>query len=120
MEQTMFCFQCEQTAGCTGCTGARGVCGKTAQTARLQDQLTGALIGLARAIGGDGQADGATWRLLLEGLFATITNVYPLIWLVAVVLTALLLRSRSATTAKLVDHGTADNSSPRAEDHRRG
>ena len=75
MEQTMFCFQCEQTAGCTGCTGARGVCGKTAQTARLQDQLTGALIGLARAIGGDGQADGATWRLLLEGLFATITNV---------------------------------------------
>ena len=48
MEQTMFCFQCEQTAGCTGCTGARGVCGKTAQTARLQDQLTGALIGLAR------------------------------------------------------------------------
>ena len=75
MEQTMFCFQCEQTAGCTGCTGARGVCGKTAQTARLQDQLTGTLIGLARAIGGDGQADGATWRLLLEGLFATITNV---------------------------------------------
>ena len=53
-------------------------------------------------------------------VFATITNVYPLIWLVAVVLTALLLRSRSATTAKLVDHGTADNSSPRAEDHRRG
>lgn len=75
MDKTMFCFQCEQTAGCTGCTGARGVCGKTAQTARLQDQLTGALIGLARAIGGDGRADGATWRLLLEGLFATITNV---------------------------------------------
>ena len=49
MEQKMFCYQCEQTAGCTGCTGNRGVCGKTAQTAQLQDELTGALIGLARA-----------------------------------------------------------------------
>ena len=48
MEQKMFCYQCEQTAGCTGCTGSRGVCGKTAQTAQLQDELTGALIGLAR------------------------------------------------------------------------
>ena len=28
MEQNMFCFQCEQTAGCTGCTGAKGVCEK--------------------------------------------------------------------------------------------
>ena len=46
MEQKMFCYQCEQTAGCTGCTGNRGVCGKTAQTAQLQDELTGALIGL--------------------------------------------------------------------------
>ena len=42
MEQKMFCYQCEQTAGCTGCTGSRGVCGKTAQTAQLQDELTGA------------------------------------------------------------------------------
>ena len=42
MEQKMFCYQCEQTAGCTGCTGNRGVCGKTAQTAQLQDELTGA------------------------------------------------------------------------------
>ena len=39
MEQNMFCFQCEQTAGCTGCTGAKGVCGKTADTARLQMNL---------------------------------------------------------------------------------
>lgn len=46
----MFCFQCEQTAGCTGCTGNIGVCGKKADTAQLQDELTGALIGLARAI----------------------------------------------------------------------
>lgn len=32
----MFCFQCEQTAGCGGCTSA-GVCGKSALTAREQD-----------------------------------------------------------------------------------
>ena len=49
MDTQMFCFQCEQTAGCSGCTGKAGVCGKTAQTAKLQDELTGAFIGLARA-----------------------------------------------------------------------
>ena len=52
MNKKMFCFQCEQTAGCTGCTGNAGVCGKKADTAKLQDELTGALIGLARAIDG--------------------------------------------------------------------
>ena len=39
MENKMFCYQCEQTAGCTGCTGNAGVCGKSANTARLQDEL---------------------------------------------------------------------------------
>ena len=29
----MFCYQCEQTAGCNGCTGAAGVCGKDAAVA---------------------------------------------------------------------------------------
>ena len=74
MEHQMFCFQCEQTAGCTGCTGRSGVCGKTAQIARLQDQLTGALIGLARTTDGN-QPTEDTWRLLAEGLFTTVTNV---------------------------------------------
>ena len=46
--QNMFCFQCEQTAGCDGCSGKVGVCGKTAEVANLQDELAGALIGLAR------------------------------------------------------------------------
>ena len=45
MENKMFCFQCEQTAGCTACTGTQGVCGKKADTAKLQDEPTGALIG---------------------------------------------------------------------------
>ena len=71
----MFCFQCEQTAGCAGCTGARGVCGKTAQTAQLQDALTGALIGLAHAADAEVPLPENTWKLMVEGLFATLTNV---------------------------------------------
>ena len=76
MEQTMFCFQCEQTAGCAGCTGKAGVCGKRADTAGLQDQLTGKLIGLARAVDGNwDQLSGTANQVVREGLFATITNV---------------------------------------------
>ena len=37
--EEMFCYQCEQRAGCSGCTGARGVCGKSSKTALLQDKL---------------------------------------------------------------------------------
>ena len=74
MENKMFCFQCEQTAGCTGCTGNAGVCGKKQDTAQLQDQLTGELIGLARAT--DGKAPSpAAHRAMIEGLFTTVTNV---------------------------------------------
>lgn len=76
MKNKMFCFQCEQTAGCTACTGEQGVCGKKADTANLQDELTGALIGLARATeGNEALIDDNTNKLILEGLFATITNV---------------------------------------------
>ena len=75
MNQTMFCYQCEQTAGCSGCSGKAGVCGKTADTARLQDTLTGALIGLARATNGSLLPANYTEKLLIEGLFATLTNV---------------------------------------------
>ena len=76
MENKMFCYQCEQTAGCTGCTGNTGVCGKSANTARLQDELTGALIGLARATEGNEQLVTEEMnQLVLDGLFTTITNV---------------------------------------------
>lgn len=76
MQQNMFCFQCEQTAGCRGCTGSAGVCGKRADTAELQDRLTGKLIGLARAVDGDRYliSDAAN-QIVREGLFATLTNV---------------------------------------------
>ena len=76
MENKMFCYQCEQTAGCTGCTGNTGVCGKSANTARLQDELTGALIGLACAAeGNEHLVTEEMNQLVLEGLFTTITNV---------------------------------------------
>ena len=72
----MFCYQCEQTAGCKACTGNAGVCGKKAGTAELQDRLTGTLIGLARAIeGNEHLVVDSTNQLFLEGLFATLTNV---------------------------------------------
>lgn len=74
MNHQMFCFQCEQTAGCVGCQGAAGVCGKSASTANLQDELTGALIGLARACMTQPKTS-RTDRLLIEGLFTTVTNV---------------------------------------------
>ena len=76
MDHKMFCFQCEQTACGTGCTGKAGVCGKKADTAGLQDQLTGALIGLARSTEGNGSSvTEDTHRLVMEALFATLTNV---------------------------------------------
>ncbi len=75
MDRKMFCFQCEQTAGCTGCTGKAGVCGKTAEVAKLQDVLTDALIGLARATDNAPEANRGTWQLMIEGLFTTVTNV---------------------------------------------
>ena len=80
---SMFCFQCEQTAGCTGCTRA-GVCGKSAMTAKLQDTLTGALIALANTAACSNKNSNHNLsaslvdeinHLILEGLFTTITNV---------------------------------------------
>jgi hydroxylamine reductase len=61
-------MQCEQTAGGQACTNS-GLCGKTANTAKLQDELTGSLITAAR------KSVTIDDRLLLEALFATLTNV---------------------------------------------
>lgn len=75
MENKMFCYQCEQTAGCSACTGNAGVCGKKSGTAKLQDELTGALVGLARATEGSTVLADSTYQAIIEGLFTTITNV---------------------------------------------
>jgi len=69
----MFCFQCEQTAGGKGCVKT-GVCGKKPEVSNTQDELTCALIGLARAAGGK-CPDRETAELMIKSLFATVTNV---------------------------------------------
>jgi hydroxylamine reductase len=72
-DTSMFCFQCEQTARGTGCTQF-GYCGKLPDVAIKQDQLTAALIGLARAAKGQA-VDAATDESVMQGLFSTVTNV---------------------------------------------
>jgi hydroxylamine reductase len=69
----MFCFQCEQTAQGKGCT-IGGVCGKKEDIANLQDDLTGDLIGLARAAQ-KGKPGASAYKTVIDGLFTTITNV---------------------------------------------
>ena len=46
MENKMFCFQCQETAGCKGCT-TRGVCGKSSNLAKMQDLLMYVTRGLS-------------------------------------------------------------------------
>lgn len=77
MENTMFCYQCQETAGCTGCTRA-GVCGKTAQTANLQDLLmdvTRGLCAVTARLRSEGKpVSDVVDTLVTENLFVTITN----------------------------------------------
>lgn len=74
---SMFCYQCEQTAGGTGCTKV-GVCGKNEDIAALQDMLIFGMKGIAayahhaRELGArDEQVD----AFMHDGLFFTLTNV---------------------------------------------
>jgi hydroxylamine reductase len=70
---SMFCFQCEQTAGGKGCT-VNGVCGKKEAVANRQDELIGRLIKLARFATEKGRTDESD-ALIVDGLFTTVTNV---------------------------------------------
>src|SRR5512135_2428165 len=73
----MFCHQCEQAAKGIGCD-VMGVCGKNPEVAALQDNLLYGLKGIAffadkaRSLGAK---DPAIDRFVIEGLFATVTNV---------------------------------------------
>ena len=60
-----------------GTNSAEDVCvdTKKAATVRLQDELTGALIGLARAIDDPALASAETWTIMTEGLLATAPDV---------------------------------------------
>jgi hydroxylamine reductase len=73
----MFCYQCEQTAKGTGCT-VQGVCGKDDTTATLQDLLIYAAKGVsmyAHRAAQLGARDREIDVLVIEALFATVTNV---------------------------------------------
>ncbi|MFR8870615.1 hydroxylamine reductase [Paraclostridium sordellii] len=77
MENKMFCFQCQETAGCTGCTKF-GVCGKSPDLARIQDLLiytTKGLSEITTRLRNEGKkvADEVN-HLVTINLFTTITN----------------------------------------------
>ena len=73
----MFCFQCQETAGCKGCT-VRGVCGKKPETAALQDLLiyvTKGISAVTTALRKEGREVSAEVNhLITVNLFSTITN----------------------------------------------
>ncbi|MGE4549068.1 MAG: hydroxylamine reductase [Intestinibacillus sp.] len=77
MENKMFCYQCEETAGCTGCT-IQGVCGKSPEVAGMQDLLiyvTKGLSAVTTRLRGEGKAIGfAVNHMVTLNLFTTITN----------------------------------------------
>jgi hydroxylamine reductase len=77
MENTMFCYQCQETAGCSGCTKA-GVCGKTPEVANLQDLLvyvTKGLSAVTTALRAEGKpVDEHVNHMVSVNLFTTITN----------------------------------------------
>ena len=77
MEQKMFCYQCQETAGCKGCTVV-GVCGKQPDVAAMQDLLVWVTKGISAVTTrlreeGRAVADEVN-HLVTENLFTTITN----------------------------------------------
>ena len=77
MQPKMFCYQCQETAGCTGCTRV-GVCGKQPDVAAMQDLLvyvTKGLSAVTTALRAQGEAvEGEINHLITLNLFTTITN----------------------------------------------
>ena len=77
MDTPMFCFQCQETAGCKGCTRS-GVCGKTTDVAAMQDLLiyvTKGISQVASALRAEGkEVTKDTNHLVTTNLFTTITN----------------------------------------------
>ncbi len=75
-EAAMFCYQCEQAAN-GGCSVV-GVCGKQPEVAALQDLLVYSLKGIAfwaDKARQAGKKDQEIDRFMIDGLFATVTNV---------------------------------------------
>lgn len=105
MENKMFCFQCQETAGCKGCTQV-GVCGKKPEVALMQDLLIYVTKGLSavttrlRAEGKPVSRD--VNHRVTENLFITITNAnFDREAIVAAVETT--MRCRDELLAELTD-----------------
>lgn len=77
MEQKMFCYQCQETAGCKGCTMS-GICGKKPDVAVMQDLLvyvTKGISAITTALRQEGkQVSAKINHLITLNLFTTITN----------------------------------------------
>ena len=77
MEQKMFCYQCQETAGCKGCTMS-GICGKEPDVAAMQDLLvyvTKGISAITTALRQEGkQVSAKINHLITLNLFTTITN----------------------------------------------
>lgn len=77
MEQKMFCYQCQETAGCKGCTMS-GVCGKKPDVAAMQDLLvyvTKGISAVTTELRQEGkQVSAEINHLITLNLFTTITN----------------------------------------------
>ena len=77
MEQKMFCYQCQETAGCKGCTMS-GICGKKPDVAAMQDLLvyvTKGISAITTALRQEGkQVPAKINHLITLNLFTTITN----------------------------------------------
>ena len=77
MEQKMFCYQCQESAGCKGCTMS-GVCGKKPDVAAMQDLLvyvTKGISAITTALRQEGkQVSAKINHLITLNLFTTITN----------------------------------------------
>lgn len=77
MENKMFCYQCQETAGCAGCT-VSGVCGKKPDVALMQDLLiyvTKGISAVAQQLRKEGKkVDRKISHMVSFNLFITITN----------------------------------------------
>lgn len=77
MENQMFCYQCQETAGCSGCTRV-GVCGKQPDVAAMQDLLvyvTKGISAVTTTLRQEGVAiQPAVNHMITLNLFTTITN----------------------------------------------
>lgn len=77
METKMFCYQCQETAGCSGCTKV-GVCGKSPEVAGMQDLLmyvTKGLSDITTRLRKEGKSvPQEVSYLVTQNLFTTITN----------------------------------------------